>query len=1009
MKPKELLPFCSRPVGWLRPLSATLAAYAIILLAATSISGAAADTGTALMAAIEEQLTWRNVGPEIGGRSIAVAGSSARPQEAYFGATGGGLWKTVDGGETWTPVTDGQIATSSIGAVEVAPSDPDIVYIGMGESQLRANVLQGDGVYRSADAGKTWQHAGLKESQTISALRIHPQDPDTVYAAVLGSPFVPSAERGIFRTRDGGATWEKILFRSDKAGGIDLAMDPSDPNRLIATLWQVYRRPWQLSSGGPESGIYESLDGGDSWTEITDRPGLPEGPLGKMTVSISAPNPDRIYANIEAKAGGLYRSDDGGQTWAYINGAKKLWQRSFYFMRVHADPVDEDKVYILSFKLERSTDGGESFKDIPTRHVDIHDLWIDPKNPARMVVGDDGGGSMTTNDGAFWTVQDYSTAQMYRVTTTNDVPYQICGSQQDNLTYCVPSRKPQSLGALGESPEVTVVGLSEMGYVASHPQKPEVFFVGGTNSLTRFDRDSGRTVEVHPYPYIAMGQPAKTMKERWNWTFPIVFSRHEPYALYAGSQHVWRSFDEGLNWERISPDLTRADPDTLGDSGGPITFDQDGPEIYGTLYTLAPSYLDKETIWTGSDDGLIHVTRDGGASWSKVTPDGLPANSRISLIEPSRFEQGKAYAAVKRYEMGDRAPYIYATPDYGKTWTRLDAGLAEGDFVHAVREDPEQAGLLYLATELGVRVSPDGGATWRSLSLNLPVTPVTSLEVRGDDLVIATHGRSFYVLSGLSLLRQSLNNGAMEKPALFAPADVVRGLDSAMIYAWVPKGAKAARLQIRDSNDKVVKTVFKKKKLKPGLQRFKWELFHDGAALFPGMILESPLPYLGPAAAPGEYRVELSFGKNKLSAPLVVMMNTDRTGDLTEEDLQRQTALAVRARDATDTANRTVIAIRGLKKKVNGEDERSTAFRDAVTAVEAQLYQIENESPKDKIALPIQLNDRLAGMLAMLTYFEGPPTAAQAQVLGELEAELSAILEEYDSVKSAYADVLAGS
>ncbi|MEO1405964.1 MAG: glycosyl hydrolase, partial [Pseudomonadota bacterium] len=651
--------------------------------------------------ALIEQLRWRNIGPDRGGRSIAVAGSVQRPNEAFFGATGGGLWKTKDAGETWWPVTDGEIGSSSVGAVAVAPSDPDIVYLGMGEGQLRNNIMQGDGVYRSDDGGENWRHLGLAETLTITTIRVHPDDPDTVYVAALGDPYQATEDRGIYRSRDGGETWDKVLHRSPEAGAIDLTMDPGDPDHLIASLWQVYRKPWKLWSGGPISGLYESPDGGDTWTEITDRPGLPDGRLGKMTVAISPADTSRIYANIEAKEGGLYRSDDGGETWVHVNGARKLWQRSFYFMQVRPDPVDRDKVYVLSFQLERSEDGGETFRAIPTRHVDIHDLWIDPTNPDRMIVADDGGGSVTLNGGGRWSEQDYPTAQMYRVTTTNDFPYHVCGSQQDNTTVCVSSRT-RSPFLQDRYSDYYTVGLSEMGYVAVHPEEQGVFFVGGTNSLARYDRETDRSVEVHPYPYFVMGQAAETMEDRWNWTFPIVFSHTEPSRLFAGSQRLWQSDDEGKTWEAISPDLSRADPETLGPTGGVVLLDQDGPEVYGTIFTIAPSRSESGTIWTGSDDGLLQITRNGGETWNDVTPGELPANSRVSFIDASHHDPSTAYVAVKRYEMGDRSPYLYRMTNYGEAWERLDKGLPDGTFVHAVREDPVNADILYIGTEHGV-------------------------------------------------------------------------------------------------------------------------------------------------------------------------------------------------------------------------------------------------------------------------------------------------------------------
>ena len=963
-------------------------------------------------------LIWRSIGPDRGGRSIAVAGSAARPQDAYFGATGGGLWKSEDYGSTWRPITDGQIASSSVGAVAVAPSNPDIIYLGMGEGQLRANVMQGDGLYKSTDGGTSWQHMGLRDTRTITKIRIHPRDPDILYVSALGDPYMPTAERGVYKSEDGGESFRKVLFRSEEAGAIDLVMDPSNPDRLIATLWHVYRKPWKLWSGGPESGIFLTEDGGKNWEDITRRPGLPAGVLGKMTVSISAANPNRIYANIEAEAGGLYRSDDGGATWAYINGNKKLWQRSFYFMQVRADPVEPDRVYVLSFKLERSEDGGKSFEPVPTRHADSHDLWIDPTDSSRMIVADDGGGSVTVNGGQTWTAQDYPTAQIYRVTTTQDEPYHVCGAQQDNTTICVASRTRSDVGypVRDRYSDPYTIAFSEMGSVAAHPQKPGVFFVGATNALTRYDRETERTMDVSPYPYVVMGEPALAMPERWNWTYPIVFDRRTPGRLYAGSQHVWQSDDEGQTWAKISPDLTRADPQTLGETGGPIQLDQDGPEVYGTLYSLAPSRLTARVLWAGSDDGLIHLTRDGGEVWADVTPPGLEPNSRISFIEASYHQPGHAYAAVKRSEMGDRQPYIYRTNDFGSTWQRIDRTLPAEAFVHTVREDPVVPDLLYAGTEHGVFVSLDRGDVWRPLAQNMPDVHISGLQVRGNELVAATHGRSFYILEGLTLLRSLAVSGDLTQPRLFEPAGAVRRSTPAIVHIWLPVPLSSASLNVRDAGGKKIRTLFSDRPLDAGPHAFTWDLAHEGATVFEGMILESPSPAHGPMAVPGAYTVTLSGDglARPLTSEVTLALDPRFKGEVTEADLVAQRDLALRARNAVDRANRTVIEIRGYRARLlaaleageRPESDRLNRFLKSIAATEKALYQVKNQSPKDKIANPIRLNDRLAGILGMLRQSDGPPTAAQREVLKQLEKQLGSILKDYNRLKAVHADLV---
>ncbi|HIC52954.1 MAG TPA: glycosyl hydrolase, partial [Gemmatimonadetes bacterium] len=579
-------------------------------------------------------LEWRSIGPDRGGRSIAVAGHSDRPFEYYFGATGGGLFKTTDGGSSWFPVTDGQIGSASVGAVTVAESNPDVVYIGMGEVQLRANVLQGDGLYRSDDGGQTWRHLGLEDTHAIGRIRVHPTDPERAYVAALGHPFGPSPDRGVFRTTDGGGTWEKVLFLDDRTGAVDLVMDPNDPDVLYATLWEVYRRPWQLWSGGNGSGIFKTTDGGENWSELTGAPGFPSGVLGKMTVTVSGADSERVWANVEAEEGGLYISDDGGLSWALVNAHRDIWQRAFYFQRIQADPVDRNTIYILNFQLMKSTDSGRTLESVRETHADHHDLWIDPTNPSRMIDANDGGGVVSVNGGRTWTEMQYPTAQIYRLATTTDFPYHACGAQQDNSTVCVSSEPGHLSNPRGVSTEwMYSVGGGESGYVAPHPTDPNIFYAGATNALTRYDRSTGIVRDIQPYPRIVMGEPARDMPERWNWTYPIAVSSAAPDALYVGSQHLWQSSDEGASWRRISPDLTRAEPETMGDSGGPIVKDQDGPEIYSTLYSIAPSPHDTATIWTGSDDGFVHITRNSGESWRNVTPPDMLAHTRVMTID----------------------------------------------------------------------------------------------------------------------------------------------------------------------------------------------------------------------------------------------------------------------------------------------------------------------------------------------------------------------------------------
>ena len=988
----------------MRKTSARMAIVAALMLALAE--GRSAADGPGYDPALFAALKWRSIGPNRGGRSVAAAGSTSRPNEYYFGATGGGLWKTTDGGATWAPVTDGQLRSSSVGAVAVSASNPDVVYLGMGETQLRGNVMQGDGVYKTTDGGKTWKHAGLQDTQAIARIRIHPTNPDIAYVAALGHPYGANPERGVFRTTDGGATWKKVLFRSDRAGAVDLSIDPSDPRVIYAGLWEVYRKPWILWSGGPGSGLFKSTDGGDTWSELTRNPGLPRGVVGKTAVAVSPADPRRVFALVEAEDGGVFRSDDAGATWTRVNQDRDLLQRAFYFFRVYADPKDRDTVYVLNFLFEKSTDGGKTYKVTDTPHVDHHDLWIDPADPQRMIVSTDGGGSVTVNGGQSWTEQNYPTAQMYHVATTKDFPYHVCGAQQDNTTACVPSGGPRraSDGRLASRDVLYEAGGNESGYVTPSPTDPDIFYGGGQEAfLTRFDRTTGEARDIQPYPWFYSGQSAGSVPERWNWTFPIAVSALDPGAVYAGSQHLWRTRNEGQSWERISPDLTRADPSTLGDSGGPITKDQNGPEFYGTIFTIAPSRLEKDTIWVGSDDGRVQVTRDGGAHWTDVTPKDMPEFTTVSLIDASPHRPGSAYVAGKRYRLDDRAPYAWRTDDYGQSWTRIVGGLRADDFVHAVREDTVRPRLLYAGTEHGISVSFDDGGSWRSLSLNLPDTQVADLVVEAKDLVIATHGRSFYVLDGIGPLRQLTPEVASSSFHLFAPAPAVRRVERATIDYVLHGEAKDVKIEILDGAGAVVRTLAGKKAA--GHNRVEWDLRYPGATTFEGMILRSANPALGPMAPPGRYQVRVTADGQARTQPLEVRMNPNLKA-ITSADLQAQFDLARQIRDRTSAAHEAVIRIRAIRAEVDGRLAKAGDARLAAAAapllralggIEEELYQVKNRSPKDPLNFPIKLNNRLAALSRLVDSAEAKPTAQTYVVFEKLSADLAVLLSRLDA------------
>src|SRR5580693_3364897 len=980
-------------------------------------------------------LQWRSIGPARGGRSITSAGSAARYNEYYFGATGGGLWKTTDGGTTWKPVTDGQIKSSSVGAVAVSESNPDVVYLGMGETELRGNIMQGDGVYKTVDTGKTWTHVGLADTQAIARIRVDPTNSDIAYVAALGHPYGANAERGVFRTRDGGKTWQKVLYKDDHAGAVDLCLDPHNPRVLYAAIWDVYRTSWSLSSGGPRSGFYKSTDGGDHWTEITRNRGLPQGIIGKIGVAVSADS-TRVYALIEAEDGGLFRSEDSGATWTRINEDRRLRQRAFYYTRITADPKDKDTLYIMNTGLYKSADGGKTVKALHPPHGDQHDLWIASNDPKRMINSNDGGGNVSVNGGETWTGQAFATAQMYHVATTKDVPYHVCGAQQDNTTICVTSAAAaRGIGGTGGQylgRPVYSPGGGESGYIAPDPKDPDIFYAGSQGALlTRYDRKDGHERDVEVYPLFFSGMPSSALKERWQWTFPIVFNPVDPKILYTSSQHVWRTTNEGQSWEMISPDLTRADPKTLGDSGGPITKDQNGPEIYATVFTIAPSPLDVNTIWTGSDDGLVNITRDGGKTWTNVTPKGLPDFIRISIIEASPHQPGTAYLAAKNHQADDRRPYAYRTDDYGVTWTKIVSGIPDNDFVHVVREDPKRRGLLFAGTEHSIYVSFDNGNEWQSLRLNLPDNQIPDLLIEGDDVVIATHGRSFYVLDDISLIRQL--SGAVEGARLFAPKPAVRSLDrGATLDYFLTKAADSVKLDILDAQGNLVRSIVgsdaedkkfdDKRKAqgggdeegegrggarpparKAGGNRYTWDLRYPGATTFEGLIFWGANADQGPLAVPGHYQVRFTAEGVSQTRPLKIEL--DRRGrGVTEADLEEQFKLASAVRNKTSEANELVIRIRELKKQIDDRVKKVPALNapaerltTRLSAIEEDVYQVRNRSDQDPLNFPIKLNNQLGALQRIVETGDAKPTDQCYVVFKELSGQLDAIKQRFDA------------
>ncbi len=767
-------------------------------------------------------LKWREIGPFRGGRSVAVAGSSKRPNEYYFGTTGGGVFKTTDGGMTWAAITDKYFG-GTIGAIDVSESNPDIVYVGTGESDIRGNVSHGDGVFKSTDAGKTWAYIGLADTRQIGRIRVDPKNPDVVYVAALGHVWGPNADRGVYKSENGGKSWRKVLFVSDSAGIVDLSIDASDTRVLYAAAWQAYRTPWKLVSGGSGSGLYKSTDAGEHWTNITRNPGLPTGTLGNIGVAVSPVNPRRVWALVEADSGGVFRSDNAGATWTRTNSERTLRQRAWYYTRIYPDTKDTNTVYALNTGMYRSTNGGKTFRGIEVPHGDNHDLWIAANDPTRMIEANDGGANVSFNSGKTWTEEDQPTAQFYHVVTTNHFPYRVCGAQQDNSTLCGPSR---ANGGISNSMWYDVGG-GESGYIAVRPDDPEIIYAGSYGGLlTRHDQRTGFERDINPWPDNPMGHDAADAKYRFQWTFPIVLSPRDPNTMYMGSSVIFRTKNEGQSWEAISPDLTRNDPRTLGASGGPITKDQTSVEYYGTVFTIAESPVTAGVMWAGSDDGLVHVTRDNAKTWKNVTPNSIPEWSRVSLIEASHFSAGTAYVAANHYQMDDMRPYIYRTTDYGATWQLIVNGIPSTEFVRVVREDPVRRGLLYAGTERGVWVSFDDGAHWQSLRKNLPIVPVHDLAIKEGDLIAATHGRSFWILDDLSALRQMNPQIANSASHLFKPRDAYRAgffgggsagtagdhptgqnpPSGAVIYYWLKKPGQTVTMDFVDSQGSVIRT-----------------------------------------------------------------------------------------------------------------------------------------------------------------------------------------------------------
>ncbi len=987
-----------------------------------------------------KSLKYRSIGPYRGGRVTAVTGVPGQPDVFYYGATGGGVWKTTDAGKTWLPVSDGFFRTGSVGSIAVAHSDPNVVYVGMGEGCIRGNVSHGDGVWKSSDAGRTWKHAGLPLSRHIPRIRVHPRNPDIAWAAALGAIFNASEERGVYKTTDGGKTWRKVLYRNDRAGAVDLALDPSNPNVLYAALWDVRRTPWALESGGPGSGLFQSTDGGETWTEITRNSGLPRGLIGRIGVSVSGANPDRVWAQIEAEDGGLFRSGDAGKTWRRVNDNRNLRQRAWYYTHIHADPLNPDRVYAQNVQFWRSDDGGATFRPIPTPHSDNHDLWLDPADNRRMINGDDGGASVTVDGGRTWTSQEQPTAQFYRVTLDREFPYNIYGAQQDNTTVRIPSRSSDSFIT---REHWWPAGGGESGWIAPSPKDANIVFAGSYGGyLTRYDHRTGQTRAVNVWPDNPMGYGAEGMKYRFQWNFPILFSLHDPGVLYTAGNILFKSANEGQSWEAISPDLTRNDPSKLGPSGGPITKDNTGVEYYCTIFTVAESPLARGMIWAGTDDGLVWVTEDGGKNWRNVTPPVslMPEWIQINSIEASPHDPKKAYFAATMYKHGDFRPYLYRTTDAGKSWTRITSGIPEEAFTRVVREDPNVAGLLYAGTETGMYVSFDDGGSWESLQLNLPVVPITDLALHKEikDLVVATQGRSFWILDDLPVLYgwKRRGNGffpvepAWRMTASWAPVrpGITVGENppaGAVFHFWLDEAPQGeAVLEILDARGKVIRRFSSSARQESaeeepsgsrrggqtarfqpskGLNRFVWDLRHEDAKSIPNLILWAG-SVRGPKAAPGRYKARFSAGKVSFETEFEIRKDP-RLTDITQEDLEIQEQFLLQIRDKLTETHEAILKIREVRSQVEAWGKRDAVLEKAakdlaakLTAVEEELYQTKNRSSQDPLNYPIKLNNKLAALASIAGSAEARPTAQSQQLYEELASRVNAQLRTLDGL-----------
>jgi photosystem II stability/assembly factor-like uncharacterized protein len=1030
-----------------------------LVLPAPNVTAAEESVEPAFDAGLFKSLKYRNIGPYRGGRSTAVTGVPGDPDTYYMGTTGGGIWKTTDGGVRWTNVSDGELGSASVGALAVGKSDTNVIYAGMGSACIRGNTSPGDGVYRSTDAGETWKSVGLKEAGQIGRIHVHPSNPDIVYVAAVGHAFGPNEERGVFRSRDGGATWEKVLYVSDTVGAVDLAMDPKNPRILFAATWRAERKPWTSISGGEGSGLHRSTDSGDTWEEVTE--GLPEGIKGKIGVTISGADSSRVYALVEAEKGGLFRSDDGGKKFRLINPDRNFIQRAWYYTHVYADPKDRNTVYILNTGIWRSHDAGKEFEYIRAPHGDEHDLWINPDNPRVLINANDGGANVSYNGGRSWSTQaNQPTSEMYRVSVDRQFPYRVYGCQQDNSCVSLPSRT--SSGSIARQ-DWWVIGGCESGHVAIDPRNPEITYSGcyGGN-IDRYDHATGQARAIMIYPQVAVGQATRDLKYRFQWNAPIRLSPQNPGVLYHTSQYVHRTIDEGQSWTTISPDLTRNDDEKQGFAGEPITRDNTGVEVYGTIFAFEPSPHEEELLWAGTDDGRVHISRDEGGAWEEITPSKMPEWGTVNAIELSPHDAGRAFLAVHRYRMDDFTPYIFRTNDYGKSWDLITDGkngIPADHFVRVVREDPNRKGLLYAGTEFGMYISFDDGKRWQSFQQELPLTPITDMVITQNDLVVATQGRSFWIMDDLTPLHSLNKSAAKAELHLFRPRAAYRfggGISfggggggknppgGVMVRYLLDrdlnaeegktddeKEAEELTLEILDGEGKVLRKLSstqeepqapnpwrrfigdvggaRKLPAKEGMNQYVWNLRLHDAELVDDSVLWGLAR--GPIVPPGTYTARLTLGETVLTHTFDV--RGDPRIHSIPADSQAQYELSRKIWSSlteSHTAWKQIMDIREQIEGLSNRLEEKEGYEDVAEAAEAvtgklkpieeAIHQLKAESSQDILNFTPMLDNQFLGLMGTVESADARPTDGSLQLYEELRAQLDDLLGRLDQVKN---------